>query len=135
MGRKERREQERRERRDAVLPEYVQRKIAARQATMERISQQGISPQDLKRECDKAFDRGFMLAAEPITKGCYAAVVLVLHELFGFGRERCMRVLRALDERLVLTMDGQEYADQVLSDIGVKIDFGEAIDRIVEKGA
>lgn len=118
-----------------MLPEYVQRKIAARQATMERISQQGISPQDLKRECDKAFDRGFMLAAEPITKGCYAAVVLVLHELFGFGRERCMRVLRALDERLVLTMDGQEYADQVLSDIGVEIDFGEAIDRIVEKGA
>ena len=133
-GREARREAERRERMSAAdVPAWKVRQIAARAAATERLSQQGISPKDLKAEYDRGFDEGFMAAAEPITKGCYAAVCLALRELHGFGSKRCMAVLRHIDEHLVYTMDGQEMADRVLDEMGLTIMFKEAIDRVQEK--
>lgn len=128
------RAQERRDRRAALdVPEWKKRQIAARAATVERLSQQGISPRDLKKEYDRGFDEGFMAAAEPITKGCYAAVCLALKELHGFGHKRCLEVLRHIDDQLVYTMDGQELADKVLDEMGLEIHFREALDRVQEK--
>lgn len=55
-GREARREQDRRDRRAALdVPEWKKQKIAARAATVERLSQQGISPKDLRAEFDKGF--------------------------------------------------------------------------------
>jgi len=134
-GREARREQARRDRRAALdIPEWKKREMAARSAAVERLSQQGISPKDLKAEYDRGFDEGFRAAAEPITKGCYAAVCLALKELYGFGSKRCMDVLRHIDEQLIYTMDGQEFADRVLDEMKLEIQFREPMDRIQEKG-
>lgn len=134
-GREAKREQERRNRREAVeIPEWKKKQIALRTATLERISKQGISPQDLKAEYDKGFEEGFRAAAEPITKGCYAAVCLALKELYGFGSGRCMKVLRYIDDQLISTMDGQEFADRVLDEMKLEIRFNEGVDRIQAKG-
>ena len=130
-GREARREQRRQDAREAQqMPEWKRRQIAARAAAVERLSQQGISPKDLKAEYDKGFEEGFKAAAEPITKGCYAAVCLALKELHGFGKKRCMEVLRHIDEQLIYTMDGQEFADRVMDEMGLEIVFSEALDRV-----
>ncbi len=135
MNRKERRSAERQQRHQAAqTPDWIKAKLAARAAVMERISQQGISPQDLAREYDKGYKDGFMAAGVPITKGCYAAVCLAVHELFGFGKKRCVDVLRNIDERLIYMMDSQEYADKVLDEIGLEIRWADPMDRIAEKG-
>ena len=134
-GREARREQAKRDRSEfADIPEWRKRQIAVRAAAMERISQQGISPQDLKAEYDKGFEEGFKAAAEPIIKGCYAAVCLALKELHGFGSTRCMKVLKHVDDQLAVTMDGQEYADKVLDEMKLEIRFNEGVDRIQPKG-
>ena len=133
-GREARREMARRERREAAnVPEWKRRQIAARAATVERLTQQGISPKDLKAEYDKGFEAGFKAAAEPITKGCYAAVCLALKELHGFGHKRCMEVLRHIDDQLIYTMDGQELADRVLDEMKLEILMNEPLDRVQEK--
>ena len=133
-GREARREQARRDRRAALdIPEWKKREIALKTAEMERISRQGISPRDLKAEYDRGFEEGFRAAAEPITKGCYAAVCLALKDLYGFGSKRCMDVLRHIDEQLICTMDGEEFAERVLDEMKLRIVFSEGVDRIQEK--
>ena len=133
-GRDARREMARRERHDAAnVPEWKRRQIAARAATVERLSQQGISPRDLKEEYDKGYEDGFKAAAEPIIKGCYAAVCLALKELHGFGHEQCMAVLRHIDDQLIYTMDGQELAERVLDEMGLEIVMDEPLGRVQEK--
>ena len=130
-GREARRDQERRDKRAINdVPEWKKRQIAARARLVERLSQQGITPEDVKREYDRGFEEGFKAAAEPITKGCYAAVCLALSEIFGFGRVRCRRVLQRIDEKLIYTMDGQEFADEVMAKMKLQIVFDEPMDRV-----
>ena len=133
LNRAQRRRLARLEQRDTLeIPEHKKREIAARLEAVERLSRQGISPQDLKQEYDRGFDEGFMSAAMPITKGCYAAVCLALKELYGFGPKRCLNVLRKIDEKLLYTLDGRELIDQVFEDVGLSINFKEPFDRIEE---
>lgn len=133
MNRAQRRALARIQRREvADLPEYKKREIAAKAALVERLSQNGITPDDLKREYDKGFDEGFRRAAEPVIRSIYAATCLALRELYGFGSKRCMDVLRRLDQKILFTLDGHELVDQVFRDIGLTINFKEPFDRIEE---
>ena len=133
-GREARREQERRERKQAAsIPEWKKRQIAAKAALIERLSQNGITPNDLRAEYDKGFNEGFKRASEPIIKGCYAAICLALHDLYGFGAERCKRVLRAVDGHLIYTLTGEELIEQVLNDMDLEIRMDDPIERVADK--
>lgn len=136
LNRAQRRQLERIRKREAAdLPEYKKREIQARAAVIERLSKNGITPEDLKKEYDKGFDEGFRRAAEPIISSTYAAVCLALHELHGFGPKRCEDVLRLLDQKLLYSLTSVELAQQVLEDIGLTINFKEPFDRIEDKEA
>lgn len=67
-------------------------------------------------------------------KTCYAASVLALHDLHGFGMKRNTRFLRAMDEYVTTALTSEEIIDEALEKAGVKISFRETFteDRVQE---
>lgn len=52
-------------------------------------------------------------------------MTLVLHQEFGFGRERCLRALRAVDQMVRPWIEGEENLDEirqkVIDQVGIDI--------------
>lgn len=91
----------------------------------------GITPQDV----DNAYQRGYKEAITNVSdycmKDCYAAFLLAAHEVFGFGHDRCLRLLRAADDRIVNSLSSDESIQEVFDKLGVSINFYDP-DRITE---
>ena len=92
----------------------------------------GITPEDLEEEYKKGFDAGFKAAIPATYETIYAATLVALHKLYGFGRVRGVRALREIDDTVVNYMTTQEAIDAALREVGVELDFREGIDRIQE---
>lgn len=97
---------------------------------IDRLMQQGISPEDLKKAYNDGFADGYRKAAVPTIEACYAAVCVALHEQFGFGQDRCIRVVSAVDEQIVTMITSEEIRQQALEKAGVDIRFEDGVDRI-----
>jgi hypothetical protein len=97
--------------------------------------QNGITEKDLQEAYDRGMQEGFMQAGMPIIKSCYAGICIALKEQFGFGKERCYKALKAVDEKILYALNHQELTDEALEKAGIRIDFGQAFDRVevVEK--
>lgn len=104
-----------------------------RAATLRTLAQHGITPDYLMREVDKAYKKGradgARTEAEYYLTTCYAAAVLAAHEVFGFGRERCLRLLRALDQQVTYSLTSQELAEEAVEKLGIRINFKGALDE------
>lgn len=91
----------------------------------------GITPQDV----DNAYQRGYKEAITNVSdycmKDCYAAFLLAAHEVFGFGHDRCLRLLRAADDRIVNSLSSDESIQEVFNKLGVSINFYDP-ERITE---
>ena len=98
----------------------------------DRLSQNGITPEDLEKNYDLGYSKGFSDASTPAVKGCYAAVCLALKELHGFGRDECKAVLEAMDQHILMSLSSMEAIDEVWEELGLRIEFEEAFDRIQE---
>ena len=96
----------------------------------ERLMQQGISPEDLKKADEDGFQRGYKAAAIPTIQACYAAICLALHDEFGFGQTRCLRAVRAVDGRIVTMITDEDVRSEALDRLGINIRFEEGVDRI-----
>lgn len=92
----------------------------------------GITPEDLEAEYKKGFDAGFKAAIPATYETIYAATLVALHKLYGFGRVRGVRALREIDDTVVNYMTTQEAIDAAFREVGVELDFREGIDRIQE---
>ncbi len=94
----------------------------------------GITPKDV----DEAYAKGRSDAIHDVSdycmKDCYAGFLLAAHEVFGFGHERCLRLLRAADERICNSLASEEAIDEVFEKVGVRIDFysPERITEVLE---
>ena len=121
----------RKERRAAIkkTPSYMRE---TKEELTKRLIKNGITAEDLKREWDKGYSAGFKGAAEPVIRGCYAAICLALNDLHGFGQKRCADILNAVDEHLTMTLTSKEAIDEVYKRMGLKIDFKEPFDRVQE---
>ena len=97
---------------------------------MNAIAKNGLTVDDLKR-CRQ---EGYQLGVESAVIQCYAAMCLALNETFGFGRERVLRTLKAVDEKVVFAIDGAEMCGQVFDRFGVRLDFKAGMDRVQEEG-
>lgn len=88
-----------------------------------------------QRDLDEAYHKGYQAALSHTTNYClkdaYAAFLMAAHEEFGFGRERCKRLLRAADNRVVNSLASDEAIDEVFRKLGVAISFYDP-DRIVD---
>ena len=96
---------------------------------------QGISPEDLTKAYNDGFEEGYKRAAMPTIEACYAAICVALHDLYGFGQDRCIRAVTAVDERITTMITSEEIRQEALDKAGVDIRFGEGVDRIGPKEA
>lgn len=103
-----------------------------KQERIERICQNGITLDDLKRNWDDGYDAGYKVASEDTIKACYAAFALALHDLHGFGQKRCKDALRAVDEAVLYRITGDDMIQDVFDKIGFKIDFCDPLERSKE---
>ena len=91
----------------------------------------GITPKDV----DDAYAQGRKDERSAVLdysmRDCYAGFLLAAHEVFGFGHDRCLRLLRAADERITNSLASDEAIEEVFRTVGVKIDFYRP-DRITE---
>ena len=91
----------------------------------------GITPKDLQEAYDKGYAEGVKRATDISMNDTYAGFLMAAHEVFGFGRERCKRLLYAADERITNSLSSDEAIKEVFDMVGVAINFYDP-QRIVE---
>jgi hypothetical protein len=110
-------------------PAYLRRSEAE---ICKSIVKNGITPRELEENYARGYTAGYHNAGEQIVKGCYAAVCLALNEMHGFGQKRCHDVLSKMDEIMLYHLTSVEAIENVYKKIGLKLDFKDPIDRIIE---
>lgn len=115
MNRAQRRAAKRNERK--VKPVFNYTNSAEERLT--RIQQNGITIDDL----DRAFKEGSEKGQEKATKMCYAGFLLAMHKVYGFGKKRATRLLKAADDAVVYSIDTEEMMDAVYKRFGIVLDF------------
>jgi len=124
-GERERKREERQKSMDAwwaLSPEERAQRIKDN-AAFERINRNGITLDDVKKAEDESYQRGVNVGIENTMRTCYAAICLALHELHGFGKERCAKVLNNVDERITMALTSEEAIREVYNEIGLTIEF------------
>lgn len=89
----------------------------------------GITHEDLKRE----YDAGVKDGITGTFKTIYAAICLAANETYGFGRKRCARLLRRVDEKVLNAITSQEIGEEVFERMGLELNFSEPFDRVIER--
>lgn len=110
------------------LPAYQK---MSKEARINALVKNGITPDDLK----KCREEGYQMGVESAVIQCYAAMCLALNEQFGFGRERLLRALTAVDEKVVFAIDSAEMCEDVFRKFGIRMDFSQGMDRVQEESA
>lgn len=113
MSRQQRRAQER-----------AKQKLAARVDAFRRVNPMG------EAAYQAGFDAGFRAAAPFTFKAIYAAVCMALHDLHGFGHDRCAKVLMAVDDHVANTLTSTELIEEAWKKTGLYLNFEEPFDRI-----
>ena len=98
-----------------------------------RLMKNGITQQDLEKMYRKGFDDGFAAAGQPMVKTCYAAAALAAHDMYGFGKKRCKRLLKSLDKHVLNTLTSVEAIEEVYKKVGLHIDFNDPFERIADE--
>lgn len=130
MNRQQRRAQKRDERRQAKrTPEY--KKMTAEQVS-DALVRNGITPKMLEQEYVNGYNAGYDEGTKTSFKTIYAAMCMVLHDMHGFGKLRCRKVLEEVERCIVEYLTGDEAVDAAFKRIGLYLDFDEGIDRIQE---
>lgn len=136
------REQGREKRQQAIdafwklSPEERAQRIADNEA-FQRISKNGITIEDMHKAETDAYSKGVQDGKDGAVKTCFAAICLTLHELHGFGKERCSKVLNDVYDKLQFTLTSQEAIQEVYDTIGLQIRFNADVteDAVTEVGA
>ena len=136
------REQTREQRQKAIdafwklSPEERAQRIADNEA-FQRISKNGITIEDMHKAEEDAYSKGVKDGKDGAVKTVFAAICLTLHELHGFGKERCAKVLNDVYDKLQFTLTSQEAIQEVYDTIGLEISFAGDVteDAVTMKGA
>ena len=59
----------------------------------------------------------------------FTATIMALHELYGFGQDRCLRTLRKIDDCIVQHLTDDELVEATKKLVGIEIDMEEGINR------
>lgn len=105
---------------------------AMKQKKMDELQRNGITLADLEANYALGRSDGFKEAAEPIWQGCFAAVCLALHDLYGFGKKRCAEVLNRVDHHMNYSITTEEAIAEVFERIGLQLDFADPFKRVQE---
>ena len=131
MNREQRRAQKRDKKRQAKKPTPEYKKMTKEQVS-DALVKNGITPKMLEQEYVNGYNAGYDQGTKTTFQTIYAAVCMVLHDMHGFGKQRCKNVLQAVESCIVQYLTGDEAVQAALERVGLHIDFDEGIDRIKE---
>lgn len=129
MGERERTREQRQQAIQAfwnLTPEERQRRIAD-QAAFERIQKNGITIEDMYNAENDAFAKGVKSGKEATVRTCFAAVCMTLHEMYGFGKDRCSKVLNDVYDKLTMALTSEDAIQEVYDTMGLEIHFSDDI--------
>ena len=138
MGEREATREQRKQAIDAfwrLSPEERAQRIADHEA-FQRISKNGITIEDMHKAEEDAYAKGIKDGKDGAVKTCFAAICLSLHELHGFGKERCSKVLNDVYDKLCFALTSQEAIQEVYDTMGLQITFSDDMteDAVTEVG-
>lgn len=132
MNRQQRRAQAKAQKRQQKAPKPKYQSMTKEQR-IEALVKNGITPKDLEKNFADGYDEGYKDASTQAVKTVYAAVCLALHDKpYGFERERCADVLRAVENHVLYSLSSEEAIEEVYKRMKLQLDFGEPFDRIIE---
>ena len=113
------------------------RAMRRRQAKAEQKAAQlfknGITEKELIDQFSKGYRAGFQDRAWQIVRAYYASTMLALHDEYGFGQARCIKVLKRVEENLINFLSNQELIEEVENKLKIEINIDEAMDRVSPK--
>ena len=71
---------------------------------------------------------GFKQASTYTVRSLFGAMVIAAHSLYGFGQERCIRLLNRVYEVTLETLTTDEMAQRAFDEVGVEIDWTEPVE-------
>lgn len=82
----------------------------------------------------QGYEEGWKAACDFCMRTCYAASVLALHDLEGYGFKRNTRFLRKMDGYITNTLTSEEIIEEAFNKAGVAINFKAPFDdeRVTE---
>ena len=92
---------------------------------LDRMTQEEVSV----KAYEKGYRDGVADAAEPVIKRYYAATMMALNDLYGFGQTRCIRALRRIEECLIEHFTDLDLINETEKKLKIEIDMGEGINR------
>lgn len=95
------------------------------------LTQNGITQKDLDECFDKGYTDGYKNGTDKTLRTVYAGVILQLLE-DGCERDKAIRFLRDLDNRLITSIDAKEDIEEVFQKTGVLLMLKEDFDRVKE---
>lgn len=98
---------------------------------MQRLTQNGITVEDLKENYNIGHREGFQAGADKTLRTVYAGVVLELLDN-GNSKEEAIGFLKELDRRIMTSIDTQEDIEQVFDRTGVRLYLKEDFERVRE---
>lgn len=129
MGQREQTREQRLKAIDAfwkLSPEERQQRIADN-AAFERIQRNGITVEDMYNAENAAYAKGIAAGKDATVRTCFAAICMTLHEMYGFGRERCSKVLNDVYEKLTFALTAEDAIREVYDTMGLEIHFSNDI--------
>ena len=78
---------------------------------------------------NEGYKAGVEESGQKIIYRYYTATIMALHELFGFGQDRCLRTLRKIDECIIKHLTDDELVEATKKMVGIDIDMSEGINR------
>lgn len=73
-------------------------------------------------------EEGFMQASTHTTRCLFGAMLIAAHKLYGFGQERCIRLLNLTYQTTLETFTTMEMAERAFDEVGVEIDWTEPVE-------
>ena len=129
MGEREATRQQRQAAIDAfwkMTPEERQLRMRDMEA-VDRIQRNGITIEDLYRSENEAYAKGIKTGKEGTVRTCFAAICMTLHDMYGFGKDRCAKVLNDVYEKLTMALTSDDAIQEVYDTIGLEIHFSDDI--------
>lgn len=105
------------------LPPERRAQIIQDNERLRNIEKNGITLEELRKAEDEGYNRGVTVGIENTMRTCYASICLALHELHGFGRDRCAKVLNNVDEKITMSLTSEEAIREVYDQMGLEIVF------------
>ena len=126
------REQTREQRQRAIdafwklSPDERQQRIADN-AAFQRIQKNGITVEDMYNAENKAYADGVKAGKDATVRICFAAICMSLHEMYGFGKDRCSKVLNDVYDKLTMALTSEDAIQEVYDTIGLEIHFSDDV--------